>query len=116
MPRHVLSIVLACACIVSATTVFADDGSLNLPTAISPETLAKASAKGGEAAAAADASIEDGNLHASASATARIDGPITINGPVTTGGIGDLGSGTASQISTGIGNIQQGVQATAISF
>jgi hypothetical protein len=35
---------------------------------------------------------------------------------VSTGNIGDLGSGTASQVSTGIGNIQQGVQATAISF
>jgi hypothetical protein len=116
MWRHVLSITLACAWMGSAATVLADDGgSLNLPTAISPETLAKTSAKG-EAAAAADAGIEDGNLHASASATATIDDPITINGPVTTGSIGDLGSGTASQISTGIGNIQQGVQATAISF
>jgi hypothetical protein len=94
--------------------VLADGGSLNLPAAVSPETLAKASAKG--EAAAAHASIEDGNLHASASATAIIDDPITINGPVTTGNIGDLGSGSASQISTGIGNIQQGVQATAISF
>jgi hypothetical protein len=116
MWRHVLSIALATAWIGSAATVLADDaGSLNLPTAISPESLAKTSAKG-EAAAAADAAVEDGNLHASASATATIDQPITINGPVSTGDIGDLGGGTASQISTGIGNIQQGVQATAFSF
>ncbi len=115
MWRHVLSITLACAWIVSATTVFADDGSLNLPTAISPETLAKSSAKG-EGTVTADASIEEGNLHASASATANIDTPITINGPVTTGSINDLSGAGTSQISTGIGNIQQGVQATAISF
>jgi hypothetical protein len=115
MWRHVLSIALAGAWIGSAATVLADDGgSLNLPAAVSPETLAKASAKG--EAAAADASIEDGNLHASGSATAIIDDPIAINGPVTTGNIGDLGSGSAFQISTGIGDIQQGVQATAISF
>jgi hypothetical protein len=116
MWRHVLSIALAGAWIVSAAAALADDaGSLNLPTAISPESLAKTSAKG-EATAAADASVEDGNLHASASATASIDQPITINGPVTTGSIGDLGRGGTSQISTGIGNIQQGVQATAFSF
>jgi hypothetical protein len=35
---------------------------------------------------------------------------------VTTGSIGDIGGGSASQVSTGIGNIQQGVSATAISF
>lgn len=116
MWRHVLSKALAVAWMGSAATALADDaGSLNLPAAISPESLAKASAKG-EATAAADASVEEGNLHASASATASIDQPITINGPVTTGSIGDLGSGAASQISTGIGNIQQAVSATAISF
>lgn len=116
MWRYVLSIALAGTWIGSAALALADDaGGLNLPAAISPEMLAKTSAKG-EAAAAADASVEDGNLHASASATASIDDPITINGPVTTGNISDLGSGTASQISTGIGNIQQGVQATAMSF
>jgi hypothetical protein len=116
MWRQIFSTVLAFACVASTATVFADDASsLNLPAAISPESLAKTSAKG-EATAAADASIEDGKLHASASATANIDQPITINGPVTTGSIGDLGSGVTSQISTGIGNIQQGVSATAISF
>jgi hypothetical protein len=91
-----------------------DGGSLNLPAAISPESLAKNSAKG-EAAAAADAGVEDGNVHASASATASVDDPFTFTGPVSTGSIGDL-SGGSNQISTGIGNIQQGVQATAISF
>ena len=88
MWRHVLSTALAVAWVGSATTVLADDaGSLNLPTAISPESLAKTSAAG-EATAAADAGVDDGNLHASASATATIDQPITINGPVTTGSIG----------------------------
>ncbi len=116
MLRHVLSMVLAIALVGTAATVLADDASsLNLPTPISPESLAKTSARG-EAAATADAAVEDGNLHASASATATIDQPISFSGPVTTGSIGDLGSGTASQISTGIGNIQQGVSATAISF
>jgi hypothetical protein len=116
MLRHVLSMVLAVAWVGTVATALADDaGSLNLPAPISPESLAKASARG-EATAAADASVEDGNLHASASATATIDQPLSFNGPVTTGSIGDIGSGTASQISTGIGNIQQGVSATAISF
>jgi len=39
--------------------------------------------------------------------------------PVTTGSVGDIGNldnGVTSQVSTGIGNIQQGVSATAISF
>lgn len=93
----------------------ADDGSLNLPTAISPESLAKASARGG-ATASADAGVQDGDVHASASATATIDQPLSFSGPVTTGSISDFGSGTASQVSTGIGNIQQDVSATAISF
>ena len=119
MWRQIFSAALAVAWVGSATTVMADDaGSLNLPTAISTESLAKTSARG-EATAAADAGVDDGNLHASASATATIDQPIVINGPVTTGGVGDLGtldSGVTSQISTGIGNIQQGVSATAISF
>jgi len=107
---------LAVAWVGSATTVLAgDDGSLNLPTPISPESLAKTSARG-EATVAADASVDDGNLHASASATASVDQPFSFSGPVTTGNIGDLGASTASQISTGIGNIQQGVSATAISF
>ena len=116
MLRHVLSMVLAVAWVGAAATALADDAnSLNLPTPISPESLAKTSARG-EATAAADVSVEDGNLHASASATASIDQPLTINGSVTTGTVMGLGSGGASQISTGIGNIQQGVSATAISF
>src|SRR5882672_11787936 len=116
MWRQVLSIMLAVAWVGSATTVLADDdGSLNLPTPISPESLAKDSARG-EAAAAADAGVEDGNVHASASATATVDQPFNFSGPVTTGSIGDIGSGSASQVSTGFGNIQQGVSATAISF
>ncbi len=88
-------------------------GSLNLPAAISLESLAKASARG-EATAVAAAGVEDGNVHARATAT--LDQPLTITSPVTTGSIGDLGSGATSQISTGVGNIQQGVSATAISF
>lgn len=99
--------------------MLADDaGSLNLPTAISPEALEKTSARG-EATSAADAGVDDGSLHASASATATIDQPIVINGAVNTGSVGNLGtldSGVTAQISTGVGNIQQGVSATAISF
>jgi hypothetical protein len=116
MLRYVLLAVLAGAWLGSAASVRADDASsLNLPAAISPEALAKTSARGA-AASNADAGIEDGDLHASASATATIDQPFTFSGPVTTGNIGDLGSGGMSQVSTGIGNIQQGVSATAISF
>jgi hypothetical protein len=57
-----------------------DDGSLNLPTPISSESLAKNSARG--EAAAADAGVEDGSLHASASATATVDQPFSFSGPV----------------------------------
>jgi hypothetical protein len=55
-------------------------------------------------------------VHASASASATIDDALAINAPITTGSVIGLDGGTASQISTGVGNIQQGVSATAISF
>jgi len=97
---------------------FADDSSdLNLPTALSTETLSKASAKGAPASAnaSADAEVDGQSLHASAAADASIENPITVTGPFTTGNIEGL-SGTGGQLSTGFGNIQQGVSATAISF
>lgn len=117
--RQTWSTVLAVARVTSAATVLAEDaGSLNLPAAIFPESLAKTSARGATTGTA-DAGVEDGDLHVSASAPATIDQPMTITGPVTTGGIGDIGNldgGVTSHVSTGIGNIQQGVSATAISF
>jgi hypothetical protein len=118
MFRHTWPALLAVAWIACSGVAVADDASaLNLPVALTPETLSKSSAKGAaaSASASADADVEEDALHASASATASIDSPITISGPVTTGNVGSL-DGTASQISTGIGNIQQGVSATAISF
>jgi hypothetical protein len=116
MWRHIFSAALAVAWVGSAAAVLADDvNSLNLPTAISPESLAKTSARGA-ATAAAEAGVDDGDLHASASATANIDDSLAINAPITTGSVSGFDSGTASQISTGVGNIQQGVSATAISF
>jgi hypothetical protein len=116
MWRQICLTALAVAWVGSATTAVADDAnSLNLPTAITPESLAKTSARG-TASATADAGVEDGDVHASAGATASIDDSLTINAPITTGSISGIDSGSASQISTGIGNIQQGVSATAISF
>jgi hypothetical protein len=116
MWRQICLTALAVVWIGSAATALADDASsLNLPTAITPESLAKTSARG-TASATADAGVEDGDLHASASATANIDDSLAINAPITTGSVSGFDSGTASQISTGVGNIQQGVSATAISF
>jgi len=118
MSRYLWSVLLAVAWIGCGAPAFADDANgLNLPTALTPDTLSKASAKGAAAtaSAAADAAVDENSLHASASATATIDSPITVTGPVTTGSIDGL-SGGSWQISTGFGNIQQGVQATAMSF
>ena len=117
MRRHAWWVVLAIAWTVASSPVLGDDeDSLALPAAITPVTLAKNSARG-TAGATAEASVDGDAVHSSASATASIDDPITIMGPVTTGSIGSLdASSTASQVSTGIGNIQQGVSATAISF
>ena len=107
---------LAVVWIGSAVSALADDaGDLNLPTAITPETLAKTSARG-SASASADADVTETEVHASASASATIDDGLAINAPITTGSVIGLDGGTASQISTGVGNIQQGVSATAISF
>lgn len=117
MPRHAWWALLAIAWTVASSPVLGDDeDSLALPAAVTAETLAKNSARGA-AAATAEASVDGDTVHSSASATASIDTPITIMGPVTTGSIGSLdSSSTASQVSTGVGNIQQGVSATAISF
>lgn len=118
MSRQLFSGWLTAAWIVCGCGVaLADDSSeLNLPTELTPATLSKTSAKGAAAASAsADAEVTEDTLHANASANATIDSPITVTGPVTTGTIDGL-SGNSGQISTGFGNIQQGVQATAISF
>lgn len=119
MLRPLFSAWLTAAWIVCGCSVaFADDSNeLNLPTELTPATLSKTSAKGAAATASAtaDAEVTEDTLHANASANATIDSPITVTGPVTTGNIDGL-SGNSGQISTGFGNIQQGVQATAISF
>lgn len=113
MWRRVWSGVAALAWIIGGSAAIADEGtSLPLPAAMAPEELAKESARGepvnGEAEAIAE--IDDAQANASAQATV---GPITINGPLTTGNIGSFPDGTG-QISTGIGNIQQGVSAVVI--
>lgn len=118
MWRLVCSALLTAAWIACSGVAFADDASdLNLPTALSTETLSKASAKGvpASANASADAEVDGQSLHASAAADATIDNPITVTGPFTTGGVDGL-SASGAQVSTGFGNIQQGVSATAISF
>ena len=120
MWRYVGAAVVAIACIGNGARAFADDsGSLNLPAEISPDMLAKTSARGASATSTADASVEDGSAHASATATAIINEPFNFIGPVNTGSVGDitgLNGGALSQVDTGIGNIQQGVSATAIAF
>jgi len=118
MSRQLFSAWLTAAWLVCGGVALADDSSeLNLPAELTPATLSKTSAKGAAAtaSASADAEVTEDTLHANASANATIDSPITVTGPVTTGNIDGL-SGNSGQISTGFGNIQQGVQATAISF
>ena len=92
-------------------------------TALSPEAMANTTACGtdGSAGAAADVTEKDVNLHSEANASASITGPLVL-GPATTG---DIGSGALQgaqglqpsffQMSTGVGNIQQGVSAIALS-
>ena len=92
-------------------------------TALSPEAMANTTARGtdGSAGAAADVTEKDVNLHSEANASASINGPLVL-GPATTG---DIGSGAMQgaqglqpsffQMSTGVGNIQQGVSAIALS-
>lgn|SRR5215813_8637243 len=91
--------------------------------ALSPEAMANTTARGtdGSAGAAADVTEKDVNLHSEANASASINGPLVL-GPATTG---DIGSGALQgaqglqpsffQMSTGVGNIQQGVSAIALS-
>jgi hypothetical protein len=113
MWRRVWSSVVAFAWIVGAPAAIADDGpSLALPAAMPPEALAKESARGEPVNAESEAVAEADQAQANASAQATV-GPITINGPVTTGNVGSFPDGTG-QISTGIGNIQQGVSAVVI--
>ena len=91
--------------------------------ALSPEAMANTTARGtdGSAGAAAYVTEKDVNLHSEANASASINGPLVL-GPATTG---DIGSGALQgaqglqpsffQMSTGVGNIQQGVSAIALS-
>jgi hypothetical protein len=110
---RVWSSVAAFAWIVGTSAAVADDGkSLALPAAMPPEALAKESARGEPVDADAEATAEVDQAQANASAQATV-GPITINGPLTTGNVGSFPDGTG-QVSTGIGNIQQGVSAVVI--
>lgn len=107
------SSVVAIAWIVGTSAAIADESkSLALPAAMPPEALAKESARGEAANAEAEATAEVDQAQANASAQATV-GPININGPLTTGNVGTF-DGASGQISTGIGNIQQGVQAVVI--
>jgi hypothetical protein len=113
MWRRVWSIVVAFAWIVGTSAAVADENrSLALPDAMSPEALAKESARG---EGQADATADTDQVHVNASAQASV-GPITIGGPITTGNIGSFPGidGASGQVSTGFGNIQQGVSAVAI--
>jgi len=114
MWRRAWSIVAAAAWIVGTSAALADESKLTLPAAMSPEALAKTSARG-TANAEAEAVAEPGRVQSNASAQASV-GPITINGPLTTGNVGGFPGidGASGQISTGVGNIQQGVSAVAI--
>jgi len=112
-------------CLVGASQGFAADpterneaSTLPLASEMSPAALATTTARGTDASAnsAADVNGDERNLHSQASANASIDGPLVI-GPATTGDIGTLQGAQPSflQMSTGIGNIQQGVSAVAVS-
>jgi hypothetical protein len=102
MWRRVWSIVAAFAWIVGTSAALADEGKLTLPAAMSPD-------------AEAEAVAEPGHVQSNASAQASV-GPIMITGPLTTGNVGGFPGidGASGQISTGVGNIQQGVSAVAI--
>jgi hypothetical protein len=116
MWRRAWSIAAALACVGGASGAVADESrSLPLPTAMSPEALAKESARGGSPDAEADATVKVDQAQSNASAQATV-GPISIVDPVTTGNVGSFPgvSGASGQVSTGIGNIQQGVSAVLI--
>ncbi|MGH6961245.1 MAG: hypothetical protein ACREE7_12220 [Dongiaceae bacterium] len=92
---------------------------LGLPPAMSSDEMSAATGEGDSSDVAVG---KDGDmLHSSASTSASIDGKNTLIGDVNTGSIGSLSDLMASegvnttQLSTGIGNIQQGVSAVAIS-
>ena len=92
-----------------------------MSSALSPEAMATTTARGTDGSAGASAGVgeKDVNLHSEATANASVTGPLVI-GPATTGDISGL-QGTQGmqpsflQLSTGVGNIQQGVSAVAIS-
>lgn len=114
MWRRAWSIALALAWVGGASGAIADEnGPLPLPAAMSPEALAKESARGESAEADAAAKVDQAQSNASAQATV---GPISIVGPITTGSVSSLPGidGASGQFSTGIGNIQQGVSAVVI--
>lgn len=104
--------VVAVAALTAAAPAGADDGDqLSLPGAIGADDLSQETARGEEQ--------EPQKISSQASADASIDN-VTIIGPSTTGGvsglselIGDTNAATL-QISTGSGNIQQGVSAVAL--
>jgi hypothetical protein len=119
--RHVSWIALAW--LAASTAALAGEADqLSLPGALPPETLAVTTARGDSQSAviAVDVGEKDRELHSSASADAAISGTLIV-GPVGTGDIGGLQSfqdqgSSFLQLSTGPGNIQQGVQAVALSF
>lgn len=106
--------VVAAAALMAAAPASADDGDqLSLPAAMAADDLSQETARGEQ--------LEPQKISSQASADASIEN-VTIVGPTTTGGvsgltdlIGDTNAATL-QISTGSGNIQQGVQAVALSF
>ena len=109
--------VFALAALMTVMPVSADDSDqLTLPAAMATDDLSQETARGEDEAQAAAQ-----QLSSQASADASIEN-VTIVGPATTGGISGLSEligdteATTLQISTGSGNIQQGVQAVALSF
>jgi hypothetical protein len=116
MWRRAWPIAAALAWIGGAFGAVADESrSLALPAAMSPEALAKESARGGSPDAEADATVKVDQAQSNASAQATV-GPVSIVGPVTTGSVSNFPGidGASGQVSTGIGNIQQGVSAVLI--
>lgn len=97
---------------------FADD-ELALSQAMPSDDLSQVTARGGETSTTVDETV--GNVSSSASAEASID-HVTIVGPASTGGVSGLSDLLGNtdvhtmQISTGSGNIQQGVSAVALTF
>jgi hypothetical protein len=116
MWRRAWSIVVAFAWIGGVSGAIADESrSLALPAAMSPEALAKESARGESPDAEAEATAQVDQEQSNASAQATV-GPISIVRPVATGNVGTFPgiAGASGQVSTGIGNIQQGVSAVLI--